>query len=291
MNSSRRLPLTPLVLLCVAAGCASQTAPEAEDPSDPSFDELKSHELDSERQQFIDDRREQLAEVSKEMEEVRSKLDGPSKSNEAQRADWSNRLFELEQQQNQLRAELDRAEQASDEEWKAMRGDLRVAIDTLQAGVAKLGSEISNVVSSDERKVRADAGLCPVYVADAQTEVETQGEQVLVKITTSDEKDVTNLRQRASNLSQMKNYRPATSEPPPTDRGYASPEEQEKADSESIPLQRVAVENIDDGVRITFVPAAQQQHERFRQQLSEDAKRLEAGECETAERSEMSTVN
>jgi len=65
-------------------------------------------------------------------------------------AGWTQDLFELEQERNQLEAQLQHARNASPKEWEAMRGTVGSAVDSLQAGVTKLGEEISSAVSSSE---------------------------------------------------------------------------------------------------------------------------------------------
>lgn len=292
MHPSRPLPVTLLALLCSAAGCASEQ-PEAKDPS---FETLREREIESERRQFIQERRQEIAEVSKEMDELKGKLSQPSDAvGEPKRAEWSNSLFELEQERDRLSAELERAEGASEEEWKQMRGDLPMAVDSLQAGVTKLGNDVSNLFTTDERKVSADSGLCAVAVSGVDTEIESDGEGVLVQITTSEKQAVGDLQQRAVDLSQLKNYRPATLETPATadqsgsaedtpaaaSRGGTPPPEDVSKPAEPIPLREVAVQNIDDGVRITFVVPAEQR-EKFREQISKDADRLTDGECRPA---------
>lgn len=289
MHPSRPLPVTLLALFCSAAGCASER-PEAKDPS---FETLRERELESERQEFIQERRQEISEVSKEMGDLKGKLSQPSESvEEPKRAAWSNSLFELEQERDRLSAELERAEGATEEEWKQMRGDLPMAVDSLQAGVSKLGNDISNLFTSDERKVSSDSGLCAVAVSGVDTEIESDGEGVLVEITTSQKQAVGDLQQRAEDLGQLKNYRPASLEPSPVQtgsaenapasasRGGGTAQEVSKP-AEPIPLRKVAVQNIDDGVRITFLVASDQR-EKFRDQVSEDANRLTAGECRPA---------
>jgi hypothetical protein len=206
---------------------------------------------------------------------------GESQSaDEARRAEWSNSLFELEQERDHLRAELDRAENANEEEWKAMRGDVAIGFDSLQAAVTKLGNDIA-ALANEEPKLEPDDGLCPVYVAEVRTEVEANGKAVLVNITTADDEDVAPLRERAHDLRQLKNYRPAAADTPaPVGRGATgnagTPTPTEPT---PIPLKQVAVQNIEDGVRITMEPSAEEQRERFLRAVTEDAKRLDAGDC------------
>jgi hypothetical protein len=44
-------------------------------------------------------------------------------------------------------------------------------------------------------------------------------------------------------------------------------------------LKQVAVKNIEDGVRITMETSSEEQRERFLSAVTEDAKRLDAGDC------------
>lgn len=290
-RKSTRLLATTLVLSCGAIHCAGE---RGEEPKNPSYETLRERELESERTEFIQDRREQIAEVSKEIGELKGKLEQRSATiDEPRRAKWSNSLFELEQERNQLVAELDRAQDASDAEWKEMRGALPVAVDSLQAGVRKLGNDIGNVFSSEERKVRADSGLCSVAVSGVDTEIEAKGDSVLVEITTNEKQAVGDLQQRAQNLGQLTNYRPAVPEPgqeAPAASSRGASAQQPSTEAAPIPLRQVAVQNIDDGVRITFV-AASDQRDQLREQISEDAERLTSGDCQTSASPDRVTSN
>lgn len=294
MKPSRFLCVTTFGLVSAAAGgCAS----EPTEPKNPSYGTLKTQEVESERQEFIQDKRQQITEVQKEMQELQLKIDQDSASvNERQRAEWRNVMFELEQERSHLDAELDRAESVNHQEWQVMRGDIPVAVDSLQAGVTKLGTEVTNLFTSDSTKVSSDSGLCPVRVSKVDTEIETKDESVLVEVTTSEEKDVGDLRQRAMALSKSKTYKPgklelAASEPgaseAPSNPGTATTEQRgesatmgdQQVVTEPIPLRRVSVQHIENGVRITFVVKASDR-DKLSEQVSKDAERMEAGACE-----------
>jgi DNA repair exonuclease SbcCD ATPase subunit len=259
------------------------------DPTEPrerSYEAVQSAEFESEREAFIADRRQQISEVSEQMADLRAKLAEPSDSADVhQRAEWSKALFELEQERDRLDAELDRAQRANDEDWQALQGDVPVALDLLQADVTKLGDAVTNFVAKVP-KFRADTGLCPVYVSDVRAGVATKGTSVLVEITTDDDEDVAPLRERALDLSQLKNYRPGAVDPRSASEPGASGQGAMRSDAtgelDPIPLQRASVENIDDGVRLTLVAAVARHRERFLEAVSEDAKRLGAGDCEPA---------
>lgn len=346
MKPSRFSCVTLLGLSGAAlAGCAS----ERTEAKDPSYETLKSEEIESERQEFIQEKREEISEVGAKIESLQTKIEEESSSvDEHQRAEWRNVLFELEQERSHLKAELDRAQNVNEEEWKVMRGDIPVAVDSLQAGVTKLGNDVTNLFASEPTKVSADSGLCPMQVRDIDADVATKSENVQVELTTSEEADVKELRQRATSLAKMKAYQPgrllqnqssqnsgssdvsnsrgsaangqrgsASSDPGDLDakpssgtqaqRGSAassstdggrsglassagsrasgsamnngSGDAQNAANSEPIPVRRVSLQNIEDGVRVTFAVAADQR-DRLSEQISKDAERLEAGDCE-----------
>jgi hypothetical protein len=313
MKASRLLCATTLGFVSATAfGCAS----ERTEPKNPSYETLKTQEVESEREEFIQEKRQQISEVQKEMQELQRKIDQDSASvDERQRAEWRNVLFELEQERSHLDAELDRAQSVNHQEWEVMRGDIPVAVDSLQAGVTKLGNDVTNLFTSDSAKVSSDSGLCPVRVSKVDTEIETKDDSVLVELTTSEEKDVADLRQRAMALSKNKTYKPGrleqagpgagpsqagesaaprspsdgiTASNGPGSASTATTEQRGEAATmgtddaavlEPIPLRRVSVQNIEDGVRITFVVASAER-DKLREQVSKDAERLEAGACE-----------
>lgn len=278
MNVSRT-PRIALLSVCMA-GCAAEPNPQPGHPEEPSYQAIRSEEIESERREFITSRRQQLSEVSDEITRLRQQLDASKSADEKRRAEWSNSLFELEQERDHLKAELDRAENASEEEWEAMRGDVAIGFDSLQAAATKLGNDIAALAK--EPKLASDSGLCPVYVADVRTDVETNGKTIFVDIVTRDEEDVALLRERAHDLGQLKNYRPAAAAdvPAPVGRGATgNAGTQAPTDAAPIPLKQVAVKNIEDGVRITMETSSEEQRERFLSAVTEDAKRLDAGDC------------
>ncbi|HEY6725979.1 MAG TPA: hypothetical protein VI197_18220, partial [Polyangiaceae bacterium] len=72
-------------LLGLCAGCASERA--ANEPA--SYQELKQEELASERDEYIQETRERLSEVDRDIEHVKAKLEHESKFvDEGQRASW-----------------------------------------------------------------------------------------------------------------------------------------------------------------------------------------------------------
>lgn len=145
-------------LLGLCAGCASERA--TNEPA--SYQDLKQEELASERDDYIADTRERLTEVDQDIEHVKAKLEHESKFvDEEQRASWKEDLFELQQERAELGAHLERANTASPAEWEEMRGTLGTATDALQAGVRKLRVEVTDAVTTDEAATPSAAQAGP----------------------------------------------------------------------------------------------------------------------------------
>ena len=82
-------------------------------------------------------------------------------------AGWERDLLESEQERQRLDAELTRAQNASIDEWRQIRGPLRTAFDALQARVGQIGYGIRSAVGGapDEADQRQ-----PVKGEDADDE-------------------------------------------------------------------------------------------------------------------------
>jgi hypothetical protein len=138
--------------LAFAAGCGgSEKTVRASEPS--SYRSQYSAEMEEERQEFIDDTRERLTEIDREIGQLQARIQHESEYVlEDERAGWKQDLFELQQEQSDAQARLERARTASPREWEASRGALSVQVDRLEAGLATLGSRISDVFSGDEER-------------------------------------------------------------------------------------------------------------------------------------------
>jgi hypothetical protein len=251
----------------LAFGCSSQKS-----SSDPdSYSQIKQDELESERREYIKERQEQLNKLDTEISRLEARLENEAKFVDAdEKADWTQELFELRQEQGKAQAELDRASQASPQEWAEMRSTVGGAVDTLQAGVNKTGAEITGLFTSDDDDVstEAEVDLCDVRVEGttaAIVESNEQGEQLVVQLTTQNQDEVDDLRERAERLSKQAST--STAEPKAEPESDSSAAEESNTAPEQAPvIASVTVENIQNGVRVVFTPA-EGQMDTLRHQL------------------------
>jgi hypothetical protein len=253
----------PLIVSSLAAalafGCASQKS-STEREAD-SFAQMKQAELDSERREFIRERQQQLNELDTQISRFETRLQHEAKFVDAdEKAEWNQELFELRQEQGRVQAELDRATQATPEEWAQMRGNLGTMLDSLQAGVNKAGAEITGLFRSDDAEpagARAEVDLCDMRVEGTNAAIVEENEQLVVQLTTQDQDNVPKLRERAERMS---------AEEPDDDRDDA-------------PLiAKVTVEDIQNGVRVVFTPA-EGQLRSLRLQLEDEIEQIRNEDC------------
>lgn len=290
-------------LLAVCASCASERA--TNEPA--SYQALKQDELASERDEYIEDTRERLTEVDRDIEHVKAKLEHESEFvDQNQRASWKQDLFELEQERAELGARLDRARSASPEEWEEMRGTLGSSTDALQAGVRKLRVDVAEAVGLDDDEkapiastaAAADSGLCRVDMSGVDADVERAGNRITVTLTTDAEKDVAELQRRASELAKTTTYEIAA-------KGAATQNQQKSQNTQNAQYDKdepveatesaaaqggamkspervnvqVAVEKVEDGAKLTFTPKTTDV-ESLRARLEQEAEHLEEGHCQ-----------
>jgi hypothetical protein len=135
------------VVLAIVGGFALVEAMR----DDQDLERRLSAELERERQEFIVESRERLAALTHDMHDLETKAEHDSPYASADdRAEWSQQLFELKQQRGRVEAELDRATQATAEEWKAMRGPIGRTIDTMEAAAEKLRHDVPAIFAPDE---------------------------------------------------------------------------------------------------------------------------------------------
>jgi hypothetical protein len=263
------------LITLVAAGCSSERA----NSEPPSYQEIKEDELDSERQEFINETQQRLGEVEREREHLAVKLKHEAKFVDAEeRAVWSQELFDLGQERERLHGELERAQTTNNEEWKQMRGDIGVATDSLQAAMSKLSAEVSSGMSSnaEAEQEEAQAGLCTIDVDGTNAEVNQTGNAVVVVVTTDDKSSVPQLQERAKAIAEADTY-PQQSTKEIANRGNTSEASAAEADAEPIAVA-VTANNLDDGVKLTF--ATEEPHVKLlRTSLERDAQHLAGGQC------------
>ncbi len=144
MRTSRMTWIAASLLAAAAlGGCARPS------PSEPSTYHAKlDQELAQDRANFIDKTRARLREVDNETNLLKAKLDAESPYvSDDKRAEWKQQLFDLQQERKQLDAELHRAETISLNEWRAMRGNLGVMLDSLEAAVKQMSYEVRTAFS------------------------------------------------------------------------------------------------------------------------------------------------
>jgi hypothetical protein len=266
------------VAAALALSCGSQqstTPPVA--PEDDSFAQAQQKELESERQEFIRERRQQLDELDTEISRLEARLEHEGKlANAEEKAEWSQQLFELRQEHSRARAELDRASQVGPEEWKEMRGDLDVTFDALQASVSKAGSDIADLFRSAPSDIeRAEVDLCEMQVEGADATIVEARDQLVVQLTTQDQDAVDELRQRAEKMAREAQKAAGS---PQADTSPGAPSEGGATKEQSPLIASVSVENIEDGVRVLFTPA-EGQRSALREQLESEVEQLQNERC------------
>lgn len=271
------------VAAALAFGCGSQqanTPPEA--PSDDSFAGARQDELESERKEFIQDRRQQLDELDTEISRLEARLEHEGKfANAEEKAEWSQKLFEVRQDHQSARAELDRASQASPEEWEEMRGGLNTAFDTLQAGVSEVGSDIADLFRSSPSgttSAEAEVDLCEMQVEGADATIVEAQDRLVVQMTTTSRDAVDELRQRAEKLSQEAQESADSPQASEAEREATTEEGSGTKERAASLIASVTVENIEDGVRVIFTPAEGQQS-ALREQLEDEVEQIRNERC------------
>lgn len=284
--------------LATGAGCAGERA--ANSPA--SYQELKQQELEQERHEYIGETRQRLDAIEQDIQHLQAKLKHEKQFVDAQQqASWSNELFELKQEQGQLRDRLERAQSATPEEWEQMRGGIGTATDSLQAGVSKLSAEISQAFASDEGSAGAaandmgqapasDSALCRMGVSGARAEVERQDNGVTVTVTTQDSQSVPELQRRADELAKSTDsygVKPARAESeaartdanPPVDSSAPGKQGSATAKTPETIDVKVSAEKLDDGAKLTFTPKNGQVAPLL-EGLERDAEQLGQGRCQ-----------
>lgn len=257
-------------LVAVASGCSSEKT--VREPA--SYTQYRQSELESERQEFISESRGRLDKLDREIAHLETKLQHESQFVDAeQRAEWSQELFEKKQKQGELRAELYRAQTVNAEEWKEMRGNVGTALDSMEAGVKKTRDEIMAAIGGEEEepvaRLRADSGLCPLDVEDAEADVEKTNTAIIVVLTTDERDAVAMLQRKAAEFAKQDAYSPASGNTGSTGAPGV------------VPVQ-IAAENLNGGVKLSFVPTYSGHLDQLHQQLEQDADQLGKDRCEVA---------
>jgi hypothetical protein len=262
----------------LAFGCASQKS-NTEREAD-SFAQMKQTELESERREFIRERQQQLNELDTQISRFETRLQHEAKFVDAdEKAEWNQELFELRQEQGRVQAELDRADGASPEEWAEMRGNLGTMLDSLQAGVNKAGAEITGLFRSDDAEpagARAEVDLCDMRVEGTKAAIVEENEQLVVQLTTQNQDDVQQLRERAERLSKQAATSRADTDPEPESDSSAADEPDHDRDDPLI--AKVTVENNQNGVRVVFTPA-EGQLSSLKLELEDEIEQIRNEDC------------
>lgn len=147
LNHFSRLAL-PAISAAVALACGSDQ-PAPKDPT--SYDSQYSAELQEERQAFIKDTQQRLDQLENQIGLMQARLEHERQfvsSSEA--AEWSQRLFELQLEQQQAQAQLDRAQSVDQQGWDEMRDGIGGQVDRLEAAVGAVGASIANLFEGDD---------------------------------------------------------------------------------------------------------------------------------------------
>lgn len=146
----QRTPLAAAILVgATALGCASDQSRQS---YPDMYDEKMSAENEAARRDFIADKQEELREIENEINRIQARIDNEAQYVDAEkRAEWSDELFELKQERQDLQARLSRAQSATPEEWAEMRGFFGTSVDRLKAGVSALGGQVEQMAGAEER--------------------------------------------------------------------------------------------------------------------------------------------
>jgi TolA-binding protein len=155
---SKLLAASSVVALASLSACGGSDR-SAEQPT--GYQERLSAELESERQDFVENTEERLDDLDQRIAQLRTRIQGESQFvSESQQAEWRVELFELEREREDAQARLDKVRDASPAEWTAMRDGIGLQVDRLQAAVDELGSSINEFFESrDERQPAAGEDL------------------------------------------------------------------------------------------------------------------------------------
>jgi BMFP domain-containing protein YqiC len=262
-----------MIAAVLAGGCASQN--HVNDGESPSFTQLRAEELERERREFVRERREQLDQLDTRISRLEARLDHEAKFVDAhEKAEWSQQLFDLREQHRKAGAELERAEKASPDEWAAMRGDVGYAIDSLQAGVTKAGTEINRLFNSGDSDTNAApvVDLCRVRVDGTTAVLIEQGDHIVVQMVTGATDELGELRHRAKLLAQ---------------RGTDSQEGASEGRNEQMPtpagsqrdlIKEVSVRDVENGVHVEFA-AEPGRRSALRRELEREVERIRDRSC------------
>lgn len=147
LNHLSWLPLSA-ASAAIALACGSDQ-PAPKDPT--SYDSQYSAELQEERQDFINDTQQRLDQLENQIGQMQARLQHERQFvSSSQAAEWSQRLFELQLEQQQAQARLDRAQSVDLQGWDEMRDGLGNQVDRLEAAVGVVGASIANLFDGDD---------------------------------------------------------------------------------------------------------------------------------------------
>jgi TolA-binding protein len=146
-----------LVSAMVLAAAACTSKPEPNEPS--TYGARYSAEQEQERAEFMRDTEERVDKLDREIAQLQTRLQHESRFVSAEeRAEWRQDLFELEQDRREAQERLNRARNASPEEWREMRGDVASAVDGLESAVGQVGYSIRSAFAREESTTEQSAG-------------------------------------------------------------------------------------------------------------------------------------
>jgi TolA-binding protein len=147
--------------LLLMTGCSGAEAPEARHPgSDP--DEL-SASMERDRQAFVTDKHDRVDELEQRIRRLRVRIDAQSEVISAETlADWNHELLELEREQADAEARIERLSNAPRLEWLASRDGIAYQVGRLERSVTSLEANVTRAAPDEA----ADGERVPVRGAD-----------------------------------------------------------------------------------------------------------------------------
>lgn len=197
-----------------------------------------------------------------------------------------------------------------------MRGAVGAAVDSLQAGVKKLSSEVASLVSGNETTAGSETmqqgmkpDLCLAEIPEMDAEIEERSDVLLVVMTTSDSKELPTLRRSARELAKQAQYPKQRHQSTESQRDQSIEKQRDQStpahglgsrptsnlseqsaarveQSTQEPIQvEITMEEVNGGARLTFQPKnGDRDLKLLRDRLKEDVEAVDNGACGTAAR-------
>lgn len=257
MCSTRSFPrLGALALtLALTGGCGSSQVTPSHEP-DPAS--ARTDQLDQEREALVQSTAARIGEIAAEINDLEIVLAMASAFPDGeQRIRWSEQLFELHQEKERVRMELDQATRTNVSP-RELRDAVVVSLEGLQTALHRLRAQVELASSAPQT---AQKMMCGAGAGALEVDTAREPRAVVMRITTRDPASVEALRLRAKQLSAQPHY----------------------AVGLGGPLDKVAVQmrafDIVGGSEIVVSPLNAKELDHLAIEVKRDAEALEGGGC------------